>query len=125
MVFGLKEEVEEELTEKIDDILVQVGEKPRFRASRIGTVGKGDKGCRPVKITVGSPVAVHQILAQSRNLRDVERFKSVFLCPDRSTEERVVRRKLVIDLKKIAAEQPGQQHFIKDGKVCSVEKTDI
>ena len=59
---------------------------------------------------------------KAKQLKQIDRLKSVFICPDRSVEERAVQKQLVLDLKKTTAEQPDLQHFIRDGKIYSVEK---
>jgi hypothetical protein len=123
LVFGLKEEDGENVEEKITEVLQEVGEKPRLEATRLGRRGSGPgNSCRPVKVTVASSTTVRQILMNARNLRQVERYKSVYICPDRSLEERASQRKLVLELKKISTEQPHLHHYIRGGKVCSGEK---
>ena len=60
---------------------------------------------------------------KAKSLREIEQLKAVYLCPDRSPEDRASRRQLVAELKKKVNEQPSHQHFIRDGKVVSVVKT--
>ena len=123
MVFGLTEEDGEQLNEKICDVFVEIGEKPQLAAVRIGRRPEGGTGCRPVKVTLTSSTAVQQILTRARLLKQQERLKDVYVSPDRSPEERSARRLLVEERKKKAAEEPERKHFIKGGKVCSVDKT--
>jgi len=123
MVFGLTEEDGEQLNEKICDVFVEIGEKPQLVAVRIGRRQEGGTGCRPVKVTLTSSTAVQQILTRARLLKQQERLKDVYVSPDRSPEERSARRLLVEERKKRAEDEPGRNHFIKGGKVCSVEKT--
>ena len=47
--------------------------------------------------------------------------RKVFLSPDRSLEERKLRREAVAYLKKKLDAEPNSRHFIKDGKVVSVK----
>ena len=123
MVFGLVEEDGEQLNEKVSDVFVEIGEKPQLAAVRIGRRPEGGTGCRPVKVTLTSSTAVQQILTRARLLKQQERLKDVYVSPDRSPEERSARRLLVEERKKKAAEEPERTHFIKGGKVCSVDKT--
>ena len=124
MVFGLAEEDGEQIEDKVAGLFAELGEKPRVAVSRMGHKKPGATTvCRPVKVTLASSTAAHQILSKARNLNQIERRKSVYVCPDRSPEERAVRKKLVMDLKKAAADQPDRQHFIKNGKVHSMDKT--
>jgi len=73
--------------------------------------------------TLTSSTAVQQILTRASLLKQQERLKDVYVSPDRSPEERSARRLLVEERKKKAAEEPERTHFIKGGKVCSVDKT--
>ena len=120
IVFGLKEEEEEQLPALVTAVLEEIGEKPHFEATRVGWKRPGSTAIRPVKITVPSSTAVHQILMKTGRLR--ETHKDVWICPDRSSEERATRKQLVTDLKKKRAEQTHLDHYIRYGKVCSREK---
>ena len=121
MVFGLAEEEGEQLDDKISSVFLELGEKPRVAAVRLGK--RPEAGSRPVKVTLASSTAVQQIMSKARHLRQVERLKAVYVSPDRSPAERSARRLLVEERKKRAEDEPGRNHFIKGGKVCSVEKT--
>ena len=125
MLFGLKEEKGELLCEKVGQVLLELGEKPKIEASRIGLIKPKDKkqvADRPVKVTLTSSTIVQQILTRARHLRSSELFGKVFISPDRSPEERAEQQKLVLELKKRSNDEPDKRHFIKVGKVCSVEK---
>ena len=122
LVFGLKEEADEQVKDKIEAVLLELGEKPRIEACRVGRTDAShstSQACRPVKVTVASPTVVRQILIKAKKLKDSESSSSVFICPDRSPDERVAQRKLVLELKKKSSEQPDRRHYIKGGKVCS------
>ena len=124
MVFGLAEEEGEQIEEKINGLFAELGEKPRVTVNRIGRKSPGASPvCRPVKVTLASSTAARQILTKARNLKQVDRLKSVYVCPDRSPEEQAARKRLVMDFKKAVAAQPDRQHFIKGGKVCSKDTT--
>ncbi len=124
MVFGLAEEAGEQLDSKVSGIFLELEEKPRSTAVRVGKTPTSttESGCRPVKVTLTNSAAVRQILMKAKLLRQVEKFRAVYLCPDRSREDRASRRQLVTEMKKKAEEQPGHQHFIRGGKVVSVVK---
>ncbi len=79
--------------------------------------------CRPVKVTLGSSTAVQQILSKARALKQTDKWKEVYLSPDRSPAERAARRLLVDDRNRRVKEQPDRNHFIKGGKVFSENKT--
>ena len=123
MVFGLADEDGEQLDGKLSSVFMELGEKPRVEAVRIGRRSEAGTGCRPVKVTLASSTAVQQIMSKARTLKQLEKWKSVYVSPDRSPAERSARRLLVEERKKRTAEEPGRNHFIKGGKVCSVDKT--
>ena len=71
MGFGLPEDENEKLDDKVTEIFKQLG------------------AVRPVTVSLSSSNIVQQILAKSRNLRRTEKFKSVFLSPDQGTRDPV------------------------------------
>ena len=120
MLFGLVEEKNETLSNRVDEVFVSVGEKPSFVASRVGK--KSGSKPRPVKVTFTGNSSIHLILAKAKRLRTVDKFKSVFLSPDRSPDERAQHRNLIHDLKQRIIEQPDKKHFIKDRHIFTSEK---
>jgi len=120
MVFNLPEEEEEQLSSKVGAVLQELDEKPTIEASRLGTPTKDSaKKTRPVKVILSSSVAVNQILAKARRLRESVKHKSVFICQDRSPEDRAQHRLLVEELKKRREEDPGRKHYIRGGIICA------
>ena len=120
MMFNLVEEKNEDLGKKVTDVFLYLGEKPRIEARRVGKQTKSS--ARPVKVTLSSSSTVTQILAKSKNLRQSEEHKTVFLSPDRTFDQRAEQRRLVLELKeKKAAAAPGWRHYIKNGQIVSVE----
>ena len=120
MVFGLCEEVNEEINTKVAEVLESLGEKPRVEACRIGK--KSPSAARPVKVSFSSSSIVQQILKKSSKLSGTERFKRVFLAPDRTAEERAQRKELVLELKRRAGIEKDKKLFIRGGKICSLER---
>ncbi len=120
MIFGLKEETGEQTGVKIEQVLQKIGEKPSVEAVRVGQM-KTD-GARPVKVTLKTCSAVHQVLARAKNLRVDCQYKDVFICPDRTPEERTQHKKLVLDLKNRLKLEPNRKHYIRSGRVISEDK---
>ena len=117
MVFGLVEEEKEDTVRKLGDVFEELGEKPRVEACRVGAPVAGK--VRAVKVTLGNAALVQQVLAKSKRLRNSAKYKDVFVCPDRTVDQREEQRKLVLELKRLCAANPEQRYFIKNGKVCS------
>ena len=123
MVFGLPEEADEKLFEKVSSVFGAIDEKPRFEACRLGKQKSSVQGvARPVKVTLSSTSTAHQILTKAKNLRHSDSYKTVFINPDRSPEQRLKHRELVQQLKTMATNEPNKKYFIKDGMICSTEK---
>ena len=124
MVFGLPEE---ESADKLDDSVGEVfqllGEKPRFEAVRLGK--KKDSVVRPVRVVFSSAQSAQNIIGKSRNLRHTDKFKKVFLSPDRTVEEREKQKGLVLQLKKRMEEDPQSKHFIRNGQIISANKNGV
>ena len=121
MLFGLSEENNEVLQEKVNAVMEIIGEKPKIEACRVGKI-KSQKP-RPVKVTLSSSLFVAQILSKARRLKENPTYSSVFLSPDRSKDQRAEHRALIVDLKQRRIDRPSEKHFIRDGIIKSVEKT--
>ena len=122
MIFGLPEKSNEDLNETVNKLFTALGEKPRIDACRLGKK-KSNNSSRPVKVTATSSMIVAQILSKAKQLRKKVEYERVYLSPDRSPEQRLKHKQLVIELKQLAAAKPGQKHYISGGSIHSVDKT--
>ncbi|KAL5259237.1 hypothetical protein ACHWQZ_G003816 [Mnemiopsis leidyi] len=120
MIFGLCEEDNENICTKVSEVLESLGEKPRVMACRIGK--KLPSEIRPVKVSFSGSSIVQQILKKSSKLCGIEKFKRVFLAPDRTAEERAQHRELVLELKRRAEVEKDKKLFIREGKIHSLER---
>jgi hypothetical protein len=118
MVFGLPEEENEDICKNVGNVFEELGEKPKVQATRLG---KKKSVARPVKVTFSSATTVKQILMNSKKLRQIEKYKNVFLSPDRTIDQRVQHRELVQQLKDKTKEEPLRYHYIKGGLICSTD----
>ena len=121
IVFGMKEDDGEMIGGKVDKLFEHLGTKPRHECVRIG-VKKKDAAVkpRPIKVSMASSAHVLQILRAARSLRHSESFKNVFVCPDRTVDERKARKEAVTALQKRIADDPDNKHYIRGGKVVTV-----
>ena len=124
IVFGLAEENETELIDTVGEVFQSIGQKPKIvEACRIGNKSRSDDtATRPVKVRVSSSIVVDQLVANARSLRNTEKFKTVFVCPDRSAEQRKTQRDLVKEMKERASKETGKTFFIKAGQIHSRDK---
>ena len=119
IMFGLHEEPDENLVEKVADVFSDMGEKPRFDAVRIGSSDK-----RPVRITFDRTETVHELVKVGHTLKSSGKYSNIFISLDRSPEQRAERRKLVEKMKVKIKENPDRRFYIKRGEVhCENEET--
>jgi hypothetical protein len=120
IIFGLSEEKDEQLCDRVSQVFLDIGEKPRIEASRLGRVCKTGI-VRPVKVALSSASTVNQILMKAKNLKESSKYGAVFICPDRSPVQRAQHKQLVAELKQKNNEDKTKRHFIRGGKICSVD----
>ncbi|KAL5263214.1 hypothetical protein ACHWQZ_G008559 [Mnemiopsis leidyi] len=119
MVFGLEEKKDEKLRDMVSELLLELNEKPKMEVTRIGS---STSKTRPVKVTIGSSVIAREILRKSKQLKNTAKFKTVYISPDRTIEQREEHKTLDLELKRRQADEPNKRHYIKENCVCSVEK---
>ena len=125
VIFGLQEEgPNEKLRTHVSNMMKEfIEDVPCMRdVVRIGAAGSGPRSRRPVKVTFESKESAVLVLSCAKKLRQLSDFKSVYISPDRSAEERVARRRLVSELKEKIVSEPELYHFIQNGKLQSSEK---
>ena len=83
---------------------------------------KKSSNIRPIKLTLSSSDVVGQGLRKARLLRSKEGFKSVYLCPDRTIEERRAYKKLVQELKLKREAEHDKSFLIKNNKIVMVSE---
>ena len=90
-----------------------------YGMKRLGRYKEGTD--RPVKLRLSGREFRDLILSHKSGLKKSERYKDLYISPDRSPEEREERRKLVAELKERKAAAPGKTFGIREGKVMEVE----
>ena len=119
MIHGLAEENNENLKGKVAGIFTHLEEKSLFSIPcRVGTPANGH--VRPVKVSLTSANMVSVLLTKSRKLRQLDIYKTVYISPDRTKEERSARRTLVNELKEKRKDKPDSTFVIRNGKVLCV-----
>ena len=125
VVFGLTEENESELIDTVGEVFQNIAQKPKIvEACRIGRKSNSSAAAnRPVKVKLSSSIVVDHLVANAKNLRSVTKFRTVFVYPDRSPEQRKIQRDLVKEMKERAAKETDKQFFIKGGQIQCKSKT--
>ena len=121
IVYGLVETEHETLLKKVEEVLAEIGEKPKQTScSRVGTK-RGD-AIRPVKITLKSIDHVNQILRNAKLLHKKTGYTGIYICPDRTVEQRKADKRLWEQLKTKRNLEPGKDHRIQNGRIVSSER---
>ena len=121
VIYGVGEDDGEILEEKASKIFQEVGEKPMVKdCCRIGKK-KGEMP-RPVKLCLRSSDIVQQVLRKARLLREKVGYSTVYICPDRTVQERRAYKKLLEELKTKRKAEPGKFFSIRNNKVVSVSE---
>ena len=85
IVFGVPEEQEEVVDNKVKLLLEKLEEKPH--TTECCRIGQSKPGLpRPIRFKVKSLDSVHQILRKAKRLKDIEDYERVFISPDRTVE---------------------------------------
>ena len=121
VIFGLPEQRDENVEERVQEVFQEIGLKPTLQATRVGKIRK-DNAKRPVQVSLSSHSVVHQVLCQVKKLRHSATFSKVYVRPDRSEEERAQDRLLVNELAKKREMEPDKLHFIRSGTIHSRDK---
>ena len=122
IVYGVEELENEVLKEKIETVLEEIGEKPVLRDfCRVGVKKSDAKSPRPIKFTLSNSDHVNQVLRSARQLHSKVGYRSVYICPDRTVDERRAHKKLIELLREKRAAEPKRTHFIRNNKVMSFE----
>jgi len=128
VIFGATEEEDQdkEHTPVTDDMCVSkildiVGLRCFVKHHRAGPKKAGQS--RPLIVRMQEPYMVMRALANSKLLKETLCYRTCYLAPDRSPEQRAAHRQLITEMKKRREEQPEMYFFIKGGDVCCVERT--
>lgn len=79
VIFGLVEDAEENLNNKIGDVFKELN-NPKFKAVRVGN--KSADKARPVRVSLENSGTVHHILIRAKDLRQSPEYKAVVISPD-------------------------------------------
>ena len=105
---------------KVSEILDMLGKKLKLiDCRRIGQHHRDKQ--RPIRFKVKNSDIVYQILRKAKRLKDIDGYKTVFISPDRSPEERISRQALVGELKKKRQNDTTHRYFIRKGEIVGVK----
>ena len=120
IVYGIEETRDEVLQDSVEKILGDIDEKPLVRdCVRVGVKKTGATQARPVKFSLSNSDHVAQVLRSARRLQTIEGYKSVYICPDRTVQERKSYKTLLVKLKERRESEPNRTHYIRINRIVS------
>ena len=126
--FGTEDAEDDEEDFEVDPngAVEALGIEPMFEsAKKLGLWKPGHK--RPVLVTLRNAASAVEILRKSHLLRQIEEFKTVYISPDRSLEQRKQHRELVGELTQRREEKrPGDENVrfvIRDGEIVTLPRS--
>ena len=127
IIYGIEETSGEMLPDKVEKVLQEIDEKPVIRdCVRVGVKRSGsDARPRPIKLSLSNSDHVAQVLRSAKRLHTKDGYKSVYLCPDRTVEERKSFKKLLDQLREKRESEPNRTFYIRNNRiVCSDKNND-
>ena len=76
-----------------------------------------DGNIRPVKVKLETLTTTREVLRNSKLLRNVDGCRGIFICPDRTVEERRAQMELISQLRAKRMENPDERYHIRSGQI--------
>ena len=131
IIYGVKEPEEGTLEHNIgfdvahDTVksISEITDTTEFHIVHTCRVGDKKPGrLRPIKVMLESSLHVESILKIAYKLKTHTEFRTVFLAPDRTPEQRAAHSKLVIQMKERIKNDNSKHYYIKDNKIMVTDK---
>ena len=122
ILFGLEEDENVSLDNKVDEVFLEIGQKPVL--VQVVRLGQPTERCRPVRVSLKSSDTVHSILKDSPRLKSSARFSKVYISSDRTPKQRIKHKELVEELKNTIQEDSSRHWKISKGGVTFAEIKD-
>ena len=122
ILFGLEEGENVSLDNKVDEVFLEIGQKPVL--VQVVRLGQPTERCRPVRVSLKSSDTVHSILKDSPRLKSSARFSKVYISSDRTPKQRIKHKELVEELKNKIQEDSSRHWKISKGGVTFAEIKD-
>ena len=61
-------------------------------------------------------------MRKAKRLKDIDCYRTVYISPDRTPEERISRQKLVCQLKEKRQLDPDQRYYIRRGEIVCIKQ---
>ncbi len=129
-MYGLPEETDgnkEDIIDKTETIFKKLEYETPYPeiddAYRLGDKKSGIN--RPVKVTLRSADLVQYLLRRAGKLKnDDSQYRSVYLSPDRSRQDRLAHKELVNEMREMIKRDPSKYYVIRDKRIVSLNRVD-
>ena len=126
IIYGIEEKAGEDLLSKVETVLQEIDEKPVVKdCVRVGIKKSGNERSRPIKFSLRNADHVAQVLRSARKLHTKEGYRSMYICPDRTAQERQCIKTLAEQLREKRRLEPNRTHVIKWNKVVSFDINNV
>ncbi|KAL5253811.1 hypothetical protein ACHWQZ_G013549 [Mnemiopsis leidyi] len=126
MIYGWQEKEKEadfEVIKAAKEVFDEVDIYPLPHIHEAYRIGKKEQGKnRPIKVELENADDVESALRRARNLKDCDKLKNVYIGPDRTKENQLAHNELVKQVKLMISKDPSKHYFIRQKKICSVDK---
>ena len=121
IVMGIEEnKTEQEVEDKIREMIAEVTDKERVEMVIKGRVGKiQDNKCRPLRVEIQSPAARRLILKKASTLKKNKNFEKIYVVPDLTRKQQEEDKQLRDKLKEFRG---NGMEGIKISKGCIVKE---
>ena len=118
---GIEEKDNEVVQEAVASVLEQINEKPLIKECyRVGV--KRGNAQRPIKFVLSHSDHAKQVIRNAKKLHATEGYKGVYICPDRTVEERKARKMLWDQVLEKRKSEPDRYHYIRNSTIVSCDK---
>ena len=126
MIYGCEEKENEadfEVQKAVKDIFNATHMFPFVNVCDLYRIGKKEPGKnRPIKAILESASDVANVLFHARNLKEREKFKHVYLGPDRTKQDQLAHNRLVKEMKLMIEKDSSKHYYIRNKKIYTADK---
>lgn len=126
IIFGLEEVETADIMCSVESLLNAIEQKsdcPSAVVNYAECIGEPTPGkIRPVRVIVKEKFMVHDAMRYSKLLREIEKYRNVYISIDRTYEQQKEHKKLVTQMKSNMRDHPEKYWFIKNGNISSRQR---
>ena len=126
MIYGCLEKEKEAdfvVTKYVKDVFNEADIFLMPQTGAVHSIGKKEQGkSMTLNVRIRIAIDLDFVLGCPRNHKDSDKFKNVYLGPNRTKENQLAHNKLVKEMKQMLERDQSKHYFICQRKICSVDK---